>query len=113
MGMSRDYWADPDDITPTVLRNGYSPPEKWPTNQFVPMGSRTYASFTGEDQYEINHEGGLSWAVPWLAGLYALCCQVKPEITPQEFIDTVKATSTTVDFGHVVNPAAIMDALQQ
>ena len=112
VGMSRDYMADPDDV------NSYGPADLLSVGQssgnyLVPMGSRTYASFTGEDQYEIDHQGGVSWAVPWLAGLYALCCQVKPEITPQEFIDTVKATSTTVDFGHVVNPAAIMDALQQ
>lgn len=113
MGMSRDYWADPDDIHSYGPAEWLESPTEMADHYFVPMGSRTYASFTGEDQYEINHEGGLSWAVPWLAGLYALCCQVKPEITPQEFIDTVKATSTTVDFGHVVNPAAIMDALQQ
>ena len=86
------------------------------------MGSRTYASFAGEQNYEISHSGGLSWAVPWCAGFYALCCQVKPDITPQEFIDAVNATSVpaeiehggkTYNFGRIVNPAEVIKTLQE
>ena len=37
-----------------------------------PAGGAEYAYFAG---------GGMSWAAPYVAGLYALACQVKPEVT--------------------------------
>lgn len=126
-GMNRDYANDPDDFD-SYLPAGwiedefYAHPDAYSDLILVPMGSRTYAGFTGQDDYELGHEGGLSWAVPWCAGFYALCCQVKPDITPQEFIDTVKSTGVTTDivhdgqtykFGTIVNPAEVIHELQQ
>lgn len=127
MGMSRDYLDAPNDF------NSYSParwieddfyknPNKYQDYILVPMGSRTYAGCTGTSDYEICYEGGLSWAVPWLAGFYALCCQVKPDITPQEFIKIVKSTSVstqiskngkTYEFGKIINPAAVIAELKK
>lgn len=37
------------------------------------------------NDYEYLPDGGWSSAVPYIAGLYALTCQVKPDITPKEF----------------------------
>lgn len=99
-GLDRSYSADPDDPFSYVL-------PKWmkgcgiPFSDFifVPMGSRTYASFTGKSNYEISYTGGMSWAVPWCAGFYALCCQVKPDVTPAEFIDVIRNTATEVETG--------------
>jgi hypothetical protein len=80
--MARDYDKDPDDP--------YS--YKFPNVQYmknrtgmimVPAGSRAYASCLGTDDYEFVQSSGASWGVPWCAGLYALCCQVNPKITPQ------------------------------
>jgi len=60
--------------------------------------------------------------VPWCAGFYALCCQVKPDITPEEFIDVVESTAVTIDlvhdnktykFGKIINPAGVIGKLQQ
>ncbi len=127
-GMCRDYGKDPDDpnsYTPAgwVADNFYSDPN----NPFYsglaqfPMGSRTYPSPTGDDKYELSYQGGLSWAVPWCAGFYALCCQVKPDITSKEFIKLVYETATTTTithngktykFGKIVNPAAVIERLK-
>lgn len=126
-GMSRDYMADPDDpqsYRPAawIEKAFYRDPKAFPNLTMVPMGSRTYAACVGADQYEMNNEGGLSWAVPWFAGFYALGCQVKPDLTPAEFIKVVKSTAMTTqltyrektyDFGKMVNPAAVIEALQQ
>lgn len=116
-GLSRGYFDDPDD--PASYR-----PMSWdPTGDYsapnivcVPMGSRTCAACTGPHDYEINYEGGLSWAVPWLAGFYALCCQAKPEITPSEFIELI--TNTTQTFAppsgglvNVIDPGAVIARL--
>lgn len=132
-GVDRDYLADPDDYnsyTPAswVNRNSFYPmsaksePVPWDSMTLFPMGSRTYASCTGAGNYEIGHNGGLSWAVPWCAGFYAMCCQVKPDITPQEFISVVNSTSVSTEisydgqaytFGKIINPAEVIKTLQE
>lgn len=79
------------------------------------------AGHTGEQDYEIVYSGGMSWAVPWFAGFYALCCQVKPDLTPTEFMAAVKDTAVTTDiehdgntyqFGNIVDPAATIEILE-
>jgi hypothetical protein len=85
-GMGRDPMADPDRFA------SYGPGLFWidapmPTVEtlMIPMDSRTTASPTGADEYVFYREGGWSWSIPYIAGLYALACQVKPEITPEPF----------------------------
>lgn len=67
----------------------------------------------------LNPQGGLSWAV--LAGFYTMCCQVKPEITPDEFVQLAMDTGTVTEFtensytfslGKIIYPAAVIEALQ-
>ena len=81
---------------------------------------RTAASPAGEAEYAYFAEGGMSWAVPWVAGLYALACQVKPEVTYEEFLEAARSTTRPVSarkggaeypYGKVVNPAALLEAL--
>jgi hypothetical protein len=55
------------------------------------------ASPTGNDDYVFYSEGGWSWAVPYVAGLYALACQVKPDITPAVFWAKALETGDTVN----------------
>lgn len=126
-GIDRDYLADPDDfgsykIASWLESSLYQNSDNLRDSILFPMGSRTYASSTGEKDYEIQCLGGLSWAVPWCAGLYALCCQVKPDITPQEFIEVVSNTSVplevvlggkTYQSGKMVNPAGVIKTLQE
>lgn len=51
----------------------------------VPVGCKTVASQTGKDEYTFFRTSGWSWGIPYIAGLYALSCQAKPDITPDEF----------------------------
>lgn len=60
------------------------------------MDSRCVASPTGEYKYMFNYSGGMSWAVPYTAGLYALYCQANPNITPNEFTSAIHKTATEV-----------------
>ena len=88
----------------------------------VPMDRRTTASPAGENAYACFAEGGMSWAVPYAAGLYALACQVKPEVTYEEFLSAAQATARPVSIwkdgkteyfcGKAVDPAALLAALQ-
>lgn len=92
-GLGREPSADADQ--PESYRPGL-----WWTDQFyagsgapnqafkmllVPMDSRCTASPTGTEDYVFYREGGWSWSIPYIAGLYALACQVRPEIRPEVF----------------------------
>jgi hypothetical protein len=59
--------------------------------------------------------------VPWIAGLYALACEAKPDITPQEFWATALKTGRTVkvtldketaELGTIADPMALIQALK-
>ena len=85
------------------------------------MDRRTLASPAGEDAYAYFAEGGMSWVCPYVAGLYALACQVKPEVTYEEFLAAAQATARPVSvwrdgeteypYGRAVDPAALLEAL--
>ena len=87
----------------------------------VPMDSRTIASPTGTEDYVFYREGGWSWSIPYLAGVYALAVQVKPEITPEEFWDIALNSGRTIqiqhngkayDFGVILDPRALIEAIK-
>lgn len=109
LGLSRDYWSDPDDpniYVPSYWYEDlfYTRPDNYGDKYiFVPVGSRTVADSTGIKKYQISKAGGMSWGVPWFAGFYALCCQVNPDITPQKFISVVKNTAQESTFLHEGN----------
>ena len=87
----------------------------------VPMDSRTTASPTGEEDYAFYREGGWSWSIPYLTGMYALAVQVKPDITPQEFWDIALTTGRTIrirhsgkdyQFGVILDPQALIETIK-
>lgn len=126
-GMGRGLYDDPDDV------QSYSPGILWSKDYtyysediekgnllMVPMDSKTYAFCTGNSDYAFSRQGGLSFTCPWLAGMYALCAQVKPDITPEEFINISYETGSTikrkqynqeVNFGIIINPVNIINKL--
>lgn len=85
----------------------------------VPMDSRCVASPTGEDKYVFYYSGGMSWAVPYTAGLYALCCQINPDITPEEFNAAIDKTATKVYLNNndgeykMLNPEALINEIKR
>lgn len=83
-GLGREPLNDPEDPA------SYYPITAWglglrePT-LLIPMDARTTAAPTGSADYAFYRQGGWSWVAPYLAGLYALACQVKPDVTPELF----------------------------
>ena len=125
-GLDRDVSGEADELS------AYHP-AAWISEQYyawmatqehlllVPSGGRTYASANGAWKYEWDYTGGMSWGVPWLAGVYALCCQADPDLTPERFIEAaeqagktieVEANGTSYSIGKVVDPAGTIDLLQ-
>jgi hypothetical protein len=101
-GLSHDMLKDPDAVENCELPAipfgpGYLEQranQEWP-QLMVPQSARTFADAAGDDRYFYMGDGGASWRPPFLAGLYALACQVKPEITPEEFLAKAVETGET------------------
>ncbi len=85
------WWTD------TFYTGKYAPDPKAPY-LLVPMDSRTTAGPAGPEDYAFYRVGGLSWTAPWLAGLYALACQVHPGLTPGLFWRTALDTGAALEF---------------
>ncbi|MCX7030967.1 MAG: hypothetical protein NTU62_12730 [Spirochaetes bacterium] len=49
------------------------------------MDAHTTADPTGVSHYAYCRQGGLSWVVPYLEGVYAMGLQVRPDLGPKEF----------------------------
>ncbi len=119
-GLDKYPLSDPDDFNSyTKIFYGN---DKSTYNIAVPMNYRCTASPTGTEDYVVYREGGKSWATPYVAGLYVLACQVKPDITPQEFWELAASTarigSGTYEGDEyktpfIVDPVAIMDKLKK
>jgi serine protease AprX len=105
--LRRDPHKDPND--PASYRAGrYFAPG---AALCVPAGNRTTASHYGPDVYTYWVEGGMSWAVPYLAGLAALAFQVNPDIPPAQMPGLWAATATKTAVGPVVNPPKFIEAV--
>jgi len=123
-GLGRSPLADPDAF------ESYEPGLWWAQEfyageQFsdrllIPMDSRTTASHTGIDEYVFYREGGWSWSIPYIVGVYALAAQVKPSITPQQFWTLAMETGRTVELKHegqtismgpIIDPVALINEL--
>ena len=125
-GLGRSPLSDPNDFQaygPNVWRGSEYYEDGFAESLlFVPMDARTTASPTGYEDYAFFGTGGGSWCVPYLAGVYALAVQVKPEITPEEFWSTALATGRTIQiehdgstypFGTIIDPPALIAALEE
>lgn len=125
LGLSRDLLADPD------LAKSYRPAAflevnidqivTRPEQLWIPIDARTTASPTGIEDYVFYGMGGMSWAEPYLAGIYALACQVSPKITPEQFWSLARETGKTIDverngekylLGPIIDPVALIEKLK-
>lgn len=124
-GLGREPLADPEDP------GSYGPGIWWADRYYeggmavgkcllIPMDSRTTAAMTSTVDYTFYAEGAWSWCVPYIAGLYALACQAKSDVTPEVFWKAALATGDTVplswqgrayNLGRIVNPAKLVEAL--
>jgi hypothetical protein len=125
-GLGRDPRQDPDSPTSYGLGSWwaktYLDGYRFPTGTrlLVPMDARTTASPSAAQDFVYYPTGGWSWSVPYLAGLYALACQVHPDITPKAFWATAMRTASTltishqgehIELGSVVDPVSLVETL--
>ncbi len=127
MGVGREPLSDPNNFSV------YKPGLFWRDNVkfvferskniLIPMDFRCTASPTGQEDYAVYISGGMSWAVPYLAGTYALACQVNPEITYDKFVDIAYSTGETImlknsegteyKFEKIINPVKLIEKIKE
>ena len=106
---------DPDNIAKCV--------PGFPDVKNLPMPDRIYilTSFRttaeeyskGEVSYQYTGRAGLSWSVPYLAGVLALGWQVNPDLTGPEILDIVFASAFITDSGlKIINPVAFIEMVR-
>ncbi len=89
--------------------------EKLRSEIIVPSDYRTMASsWSKEGQYMYNGKGGISWSVPYLAGLFALALQVNPNLQREEIAEIIKDSAVVNKKGlRIVNPKGIIDLARE
>jgi hypothetical protein len=112
MGAWKNPGEDPDKFWSYYTKKGNSPKPI-----LIPMDSRSTASPTGENDYTFYRIGWISRAVPYVAWVYALCCQVKPNINKIEFWKAANQTSEKIIIENeefkIINPIALIKKLEK
>ena len=130
-GLGRSMLADPNSFTSygpglSWAKSFYSregkAKEDYSGRLFVPADSRTTACPLGNDEYVFYRQGGWSWSIPYIAGVYALAAQVEPTITPERFWSLAMKTGRTIQLdkkdeiiplGPIIDPVALISTLQK
>jgi len=125
MGLGRKALSSPDDFTAYIHSNWdwVDEEDTFGSNTLcAPMDNMCIAAPSGFDDYAVYSVGGLSWTTPYIAGVYALACQVDSDITYKEFwkvaLETAIANETDYkgkkySTSKIINPVGIMDELQK
>ncbi len=79
----------------------------------IPSDDRTFASFKGPTDYEYNGTGGLSWSVPYLAGIFTLALQVNTDLKQNEIVRIINETTSDNKNGlRLINPKGIIERVK-
>lgn len=117
-GILGPAFYDPSDReNPSMCTGGY--PKKafvLPASQIgVPTSYRTVASiyFEGSPSFEYYGQAGLSWGIPYAAGVLALGWQINPSLDNDQMVQLLFDTSTIANDGsNIINPPAFIAAVQ-
>ena len=115
IGMGKTKLTDPNDFSAYGKASWAEEMDYYKKDYLcIPMDNRCVAAPTGVNDYAIYQTGGLSWSVPYLAGVYALACQVKPDIDYEEFWKIALDTAIANDkLDTIINPQGIIDKLKE
>ncbi|MHC4757767.1 MAG: S8 family serine peptidase [Planctomycetota bacterium] len=108
---------DPDNVNKCTP--GAPGQNRWfdPSDILVPASVRTTAQhydYHGRNSYIYWGQGGLSWAIPYCAGVMAMGWQIKPELTGEEMKKLLFETAyTNKDGAKVINPVRFIEHLSK
>ncbi|SMC40534.1 S8 family serine peptidase [Papillibacter cinnamivorans] len=107
---------EPDDVT--HFSTGF-PQEPYETRMdgvvFAPTSARTTAEeySAGHESYQYTGQGGLSWGIPYIAGVLALGWQTDPSLSNEEILSLLFESAYIDENGNkIVNPTAFISAVE-
>lgn len=82
---------------------------------FAPVAPRTVAEQYKPGEYGYTYCGtaGLSWAIPYVAGVLCLGWQVAPQLNHDEMLRLLFETAYVKDGNKIINPVAFIEKLEQ
>ncbi len=105
---------DPENVE--KMRSGFpSRDEAFVSDHIIAPGSRrTVAEEYNEGlcSYTYNGEGGLSWAIPYAAGVLTLGFELHPEYTGQQMLDVLYESAYIKDNVKFINPVKFIEMLK-
>lgn len=111
--LKRDPLKNPDDIHSYEIASSYG--DFIGYNRIaIPGGQRTVAGITSNDDYCYDGTINNNASVYWLAGLFALCLQINPNLTSQDLFRLIYNTGDEMDQdykAHAVNPTQLIQEL--
>lgn len=110
-GGSKEEKDKPESYEPAIFLKG-SVDDIKKGSIIVPADYRSRANYKDDQSYVYEEEGGMSWAIPYLAGVAALSLQKKPDLKFDEFMTLVDKTANKI-YGRfkVINPQGIIKSL--
>lgn len=119
------YYDESDRENPALCKLGYPNGDEkgnvshgFTAGRYIlaPASQRTVAEeyVSGKCQYAYTGSAGLSWAIPYAAGVLALGWQVNPELTKEEIVTLLRESACLNAQGYrVIDPVAFVDRVKQ
>ena len=107
--------ADREDVTKCTPGFPSRPGVPLPQRLLVPCSPRTTAEQynVGEWSYQYCGQGGLSWSIPYCAGVLAMGWQLNPELTgPRMQEILLQSAHVTADGAKIINPKAFVQLVR-
>ncbi len=108
--------ADPENVAKcTPGFPGVASQQNSPRRILVPTSPRSQAEEYqyGQIAYQFTGRGGLSWSVPYLAGVLAMGWQIRPDLTGPQMMDLIFQSAYDQGSLKVINPPAFISAVKK
>jgi subtilisin family serine protease len=86
-----------------------------PDRIYIPTSHRTTAEeyFLGDFSYQYTGRGGLSWSIPYVAGVLALGWQLRPELSGSQLVELLfRSAYLTQDNLKIIDPGAFIEMVK-
>ena len=106
---------NPDDVAKCIPGYPNHKSMLFPDRIYIPTSHRTTAEeyTTDNPSYQYTGVGGLSWSIPYLAGVLAMGWQVNPELTNSQIMGSVfESAYITKENIKIINPEAFIDLIK-
>jgi subtilisin family serine protease len=107
---------EPEDVKKCTPGYPGQPPQSYPGRILVPSSPRTTAEEydKGKFGYQYCGRGGLSWAIPYCAGVLAMGWQINPALSPEQMRQLLFQSAYVTPGGEkIINPREFINLVKK